>query len=124
MQVVDPTDATVKMRTLAKAIVLSATAPQADAWEILENEDILVKGGSKGDGWIDVSSMPKLDEIEWGAKEGIGGENGDGAGGRLGHDGLPIESGVKPGEEGIVDVLVAAFTVSLDSTPNFPPLPT
>jgi hypothetical protein len=116
MQVVDPMDATVKIRTLAKAMVLSATAPKADAWEILENEDIVLRGGSKGDGWIDVSSMPKLDEIDWGGKE-------EGGGGRLGHDGLPIERGVRPGEEGIVDVLVAAFTVSLEFPHNPPPCP-
>jgi hypothetical protein len=69
LEVLLPADASVKMRTLTRAMLASAMSWVAPSMEVLENERILVRGGSTGDGWI---TMPEIDVLLAGDEKGIG----------------------------------------------------
>jgi hypothetical protein len=67
LEVLAPADASVKMRTLTRAMMASAMSWVAPTVEVLENDRILERGGSEGDGWI---VMPYIDVVLGGDDKG------------------------------------------------------
>mmetsp|Transcript_29793 Transcript_29793/g.67402 ORF Transcript_29793/g.67402 Transcript_29793/m.67402 type:complete len:498 (-) Transcript_29793:24-1517(-) len=65
LEVFYPTDASVSVTSLSRAMLSLASASQVQDFEVLENEDILKAADSPGDGWFPAHKLPELDKVEW-----------------------------------------------------------